>query len=611
MDKKVFSFLVGTFATSFLSAGNASAAPDGSPYNPYGVSMPSPNTAVTIDIDSGKRAANKATETSYKPTEQKKSAQNPRYPSVSAGLRNPTANSDGTISVVVRFKQDYKIPYLPDSQSQRQGAVERLQKQSQESKQRNTGLSALGKLGFEPKEQFWIVNSVAGTIPSQNLLALTKLAGSQGIEYIQEDKTNDTAPQDSSANNDVARVRSDMHSDSYRRFNQYNRIALFDSGVQASHNLLRNRISKNADCVNGGTNCMASGRRTGDVEPSGHGTSSASIMVGSNSLGERYRGVTDATLDSYIIYEDPNPSRSAPCNTRACGSTTAALRAFQQAVASNAKVITAEMQYGGTENSDTALAADNAYDAGMVIIGANGNNGSSAGTVNNPGRAHKAIGVGAIYLNNLGNNPAQYTNQSRGPASDGRIKPDIQMYSLSETGRKGGDSNLGTFSGTSGSTPYGGAVANLVASRQRSYGLSNPGFTYSYLLLSGQRSGRTAQDNTTGVGLIELPNRGSTTGARLVVRNRRSQSIPINVPNGARKLKAAVWWPESVNQTHNDLDLRLVRPNGTVAASSDSVNGVWEVAETTNPTPGIWRVEVVGYRVGSSGQESFLTVHRQ
>ncbi|KZR86461.1 Serine protease AprX [Synechococcus sp. MIT S9508] len=611
MNKKIVALLAGSLTASALSAGSASAAPAGSPYNPYGVRMPKPNTAVTVETGKSKASPIKVTETTYKPAKTKKSALRPRYSSTSPGLRNSKVNSDGTVSIVVRFKQDYKIPYFPTSEQKRKAAAARLVKQAQTSKQRLQGLKALKRLGFKPEESFWIVNSVAGRIPSKNLGALSKIAGSQGIEYVQEDNTKYPAPQDASPNNDVARVRRDMESDRYRPFNRYNRIALFDSGVQATHNLLRNRISRNADCVNGGRNCLGRGRRTGDVEPNGHGTSSASIMVGSNALGNRFRGVTNARVDSYIIYNDPNPSLAAPCNTRACGSVTGALRAFQRAVSSSAKVITAEMQYGGGENSSTAIAADNAYDAGMVVIGANGNNGPTAGTVNNPGRAHKALGVGAIYLNNRGNNPAQYNNQSRGPASDGRVKPDIQFFSLSETGRKGGNSNLGTFSGTSGSTPYGGAVANLIASWMGNYGRINPGFTYSFLLLNGQRSGWNAQNNTTGVGLVELPSQGSATSARLVIHNRRRQSIPIRVPRGARRLKAAVWWPESVNQTHNDLDLRIVRPNGTIAASSISINGVWEVAETANPEPGIWRVEVVGYRVGRRGQESFLTVHRR
>ena len=49
MNKKIFAFLAGSLTASALSAGSASAAPAGSPYNPYGVKMPKPNTAVTVE----------------------------------------------------------------------------------------------------------------------------------------------------------------------------------------------------------------------------------------------------------------------------------------------------------------------------------------------------------------------------------------------------------------------------------------------------------------------------------------------------------------------------------------------------------------------------------
>ena len=611
MNKKIVALLAGSLTASALSTGSASATPAGAPHNPYGVRLPKPNTAVTVETGKIKASPTKVTEGNYKPAETKKSALRPRYSTTSPSLGKSKINADGTVSIVVRFKQDYKIPYFPTSEQEREAAAARLEKQAQRSKQRLKGLKALKELGFKPEESFWIVNSVAGRIPSKNLAVLSKIAGTKGIEYVQENNNTNPAPQDASPNNDVARVRRDIESDRYRSFNRYNRIALLDSGIQANHNLLSGRISRNADCVNGDRNCLGQGRRTGDVEPTGHGTSSASIIVGSNSLGNRYRGVTNARLDSYIVYDDPDPSLTGTvCAVRPCGNISGMLKAFQRATSSVAKVITANMQASGGENSDVAIAADNAFDAGMIIIGANGNYGPGTGTVNNPGRAHKALGVGAIYLNNGGNNLVQYNGQSRGPASDGRVKPDIQFFSNSETGRKGNNSTIGTFNGTSGATPYGGAAANLIASWMGNYGQTNPGFTYSYLLLSGQNTGRDAQNNTTGVGLVELPSRGSATSARLVIRDRRRQSIPIRVPRGASRLKAAVWWPESLNQTHNDLDLRIVRPNGRVAAQSISVNGIWEVAETANPEPGVWRVEVVGYRVGRGGQESFLTVHR-
>ena len=69
------------------------------------------------------------------------------------------------------------------------------------------------------------------------------------------------------------------------------------------------------------------------------------------------------------------------------------------------------MQGGGNYLSALSIAADNAFDAGAVVIGINGNFGPAAGTVNSPANAHRVIGVGNFDLQTL----AQVASQSRGP----------------------------------------------------------------------------------------------------------------------------------------------------------------------------------------------------
>ncbi len=51
------------------------------------------------------------------------------------------------------------------------------------------------------------------------------------------------------------------------------------------------------------------------------------------------------------------------------------MRGFQAAVAVLDRVIVAEMQGSGDDLSAISLAADDAFDAGAVVIAANGNNG--------------------------------------------------------------------------------------------------------------------------------------------------------------------------------------------------------------------------------------------
>src|SRR5436190_5634922 len=110
------------------------------------------------------------------------------------------------------------------------------------------------------------------------------------------------------------------------------------------------------------------------------------------------------------------------------------------------------------ENGMIAVAADSAFDAGAVVIAANGNFGSAAGSVNSPANARKVLGIGAVDVR-TGATP---DFQGRGPTTDGRTKPDIQAPINVE--RASNASNTGTrvLSGTSCATAEaGGAAAYL------------------------------------------------------------------------------------------------------------------------------------------------------
>ena len=68
-------------------------------------------------------------------------------------------------------------------------------------------------------------------------------------------------------------------------------------------------------------------------------------------------------------------------------------------------------------------------ETGAAVIAANGNFGPGAGTVRSPAIAHRVIGVGAVDVNTR----LTMDYQSRGPTPDGRIKPDIQAPTNTET----------------------------------------------------------------------------------------------------------------------------------------------------------------------------------
>jgi hypothetical protein len=84
------------------------------------------------------------------------------------------------------------------------------------------------------------------------------------------------------------------------------------------------------------------------------------------------------------------------------------------------------------------------------------------------------------------------------------------------------------------------------------------------------------------------------------VGNGGTVSIPIYVAAGRTKFEGALWWPESPS-LHNDVDLALVSPYGTVLASSTSSVSIFERAsKLAGLYPGTWTLRITGYSVSGT-----------
>ena len=81
---------------------------------------------------------------------------------------------------------------------------------------------------------------------------------------------------------------------------------------------------------------------------------------------------------------------------------------------------------------------------------------------------------------------AQEVDQSLGPATDGRIKPDIQAPTESETASASSDTALDEHGATSGATAHAAAAAMLARNWLRQVGTFDNGQTYAFLILYGQ-----------------------------------------------------------------------------------------------------------------------------
>ena len=523
------------------------------------------------------------------------------------------------VEVLIRLEDSLKIPRFPELakgagreskeakrvMALRSEVIEQIAKLRKERQSQfiQRATRQLGKSGFrsETVGRFWLTNTILAKI---QLKAIEKLAEDKEVVYVQPRFAEEKPPQDANPDNDLADGCTRIVSNPYFNLGLTRGwIGLLDTGVRTTQTVFNSpaRLGFVYDCVNGGANC--NNTAAAGYDPSDdcwdHGTQSASIISGNGNLGAAYRGVTAITLDSIKVYGS------------VCGGldSAATVRGFERAIEILDSVIVAEMQASEGDQGTIAKAAENAFDAGAIIIAANGNFGSDPGSVRSPANAHKVIGVGSYNVESL----ATLGSQGRGPTSDDRIKPDIQAPSQTETPNSSSDTSVSTFGGTSGATPYAAGAAGLFRNWFRQFGTYDPGQVYAFMILAGEQP---SFNNEEGAGDLRMPVNGWAWWGKLSVSDGSNTNISINVPAGIDQMDVAIWWPqasawwEGLNFSfiqlpilHNDIDLRLRNTSGTTVASSLSVSSIFEkVRYTGHITPGNWTIRIRGYRVRSAPQ---------
>jgi serine protease AprX len=510
-------------------------------------------------------------------------------PALAAALRAPHA-ATAQQRVLVTFGEDQRVPVFPDVRRAHSAAADVAAQVRADALvddlagRRQAGYTRLrdelAALGIRTLDTFWLIKGAEVDLP---LSALPALLQRPDVQFVEPVNTGARPPVDKDPLNDPIVSRGQLRTDPYFNLGQTTgRIGLLDTGVRANHVLLTgpSRLGVRLDLTN-------ATRPNPDDDCWNHGTATAAILTGNNNLGPRLRGITGMVVDSLKVY----PSR--------CGflDAAAAVRGFQRAVQILDRVIVAEMQPRGTEFSAISTAADAAFDAGAVVVAANGNNGCAAGTVNVPASAQKVLGVGAVDVKTL-RTPCF---QSRGPTLDGRVKPDLQAPTNVETASTASTRASQVFSGTSAATPHAAGAAALVRNFLRGPSPAiDPGQVYAYLLAVG--TAPTPLSNVTGAGLVKLPSNGHFWRGTTVVSTGHTVEIPIAVPATKQAMNVALWWPERP-ANHNDVNLSLVDPRGVTRGSSRSVDSVFEKVSVRGPTAGgTWRLRVSGFRVPSRTQ---------
>lgn len=251
---------------------------------------------------------------------------------------------------------------------------------------------------------------------------------------------------------------------------------------------------------------------------------------------------------------------------------------------------------------------------------------------------HK-MGKNTMVVANLTNTETLASSSSRGPATDGRIKPDIAAQGTAVTSTIAGN-QYDTYTGTSmacpnvagslallyeafedhhGEHPDGGLMKAIVLNTAEDLGNAGPDFKFGWGRINARRAYSVIEQGTFIIDSI-----ASGAGAN---------SHEITVPTGANRLRVMVYWTDpaaSVSASTalvNDLDLTGLSPNNDslqpyvlnhlpnaitldepAVFGEDHLNNMEQI-EVVDPAPGNYTFEVSPYLVPQGPQEYFVVYY--
>ncbi|MDG2139087.1 MAG: S8 family serine peptidase [Flavobacteriales bacterium] len=312
----------------------------------------------------------------------------------------------------------------------------------------------------------------------------------------------------------------------------------------------------------------------------------------------------------------------------------------------NDVIITSKSYSNGCNAGYTSLAKDldeqiNLYPSLTHVFSA-GNNGTSdcgygagSGWGNVTGGHKQAKNV--ICVANLTQISNLAGSSSRGPAADGRIKPDVGAKGTSVNSTLPGNT-YDSFTGTSMACPgVAGCMAQLYQAYKELNGNINPpsALMKCIVLNSADDLGNPGPDFKYGWGEINvmrglniLEEGNYQSGA---ISQASSNNHDIIIPNGIKEMKIMVYWHDKEASTSstialvNNLDIQLATPLGNTISpwvldptpnslllDSDAVRGIdslnnMEQITIKDPVPGIYNLLVNGTSVPFGPQEYWLT----
>ncbi len=250
-------------------------------------------------------------------------------------------------------------------------------------------------------------------------------------------------------------------------------IAVLDTGLDPGHCDLAGKIVSWKDCINS---------QPEPYDDNGHGTFVASCAAGQSDP----KGVAPGASLMGVKVLDGTGS----------GTTDVIIQGIDWAVAHGADVMNLSFGApGGDGTSPLAQECNWAVSQGVVVVCSAGDSGSACKTIETPGDATDVITVGA---NDYNYQVCSFS--SRGPTTDGRVKPDVTAPAVNISAADAGTACADTImSGTSAATALTSGTCAIVLEKNPA---ATPSQVKNILGYTAVDLGNPGKDNYFGWGMI-------------------------------------------------------------------------------------------------------------
>ena len=387
-------------------------------------------------------------------------------------------------------------------------------------------------------------------------------------------------------------------------------VAMGDDGIIGPHIDFQGRLDQSRVFQNNGT----------------HGDHVAGIICGAGNLNPKNKGMAfGATLHVYQVWDAVNDGPAAN--------------------ASQGTLYTSTSYSDGCNAGYTSFASSadlSIYQTPILLHVFSGGNegtgdcgyGAGAGWGNVTGGVK--VGKNVLAVASLNANGVVESYSSRGPAADGRLKPEVSAKGGNVTSTFP-DNTYSSQSGTSMACPgASGTLAQLAqAYRNLNSGQDPPSALMKAVLMNGcDDKGNLGPDFKYGFGemnaLRSVIALEQHTYFADTVQQSELDSFQITVPAGLSQLKVMLYWHDAPGTVGaaiplvNNLDLQVIDPsnqtilpwilnhspsatslNAVATRGRDSINNVEQVTVNA-PTPGVYSIQVQGYQIPSTQQAYHL-----